>query len=292
MGFERINQRPARVYAKRVIPSGGPQHRIAKIVYAERPEPSGKRGRRGGVTLIASHPAALEHRTLFPGTVIGADESPRLLVGGFNSRKVGKVVTKGAWKGMPIFTLTLEERATCPRSCDQWQACYGNNMPFARRHRLDEDLIVALAVELQQKQHRHPDGFVVRAHILGDFGSPEDPDLALTYIGMWHLAFQENPGLRMFSYTAHDPDSVIGKAIRALNVLFPDRCRVRFSGRDMGGEGAVVIENPSASAHPASSSEAVGRKGVICPAQTGGTDCCATCALCWSMDRTVEFLRH
>jgi hypothetical protein len=269
-----------RTYAKRSIPSGGPQHRIPKIVHAEPRDRQGKRGRTGGVILHPAHAAVVEGRTLFPTSVIGADESPRLLIDGFNSRKVGKMVTKGDWARMPIFTLTLEERSTCPRSCAQWEACYGNNMPFARRHRLDDDLIVALAVELQQKQHRHPNGFVVRAHILGDFGSPEDPDLALTYIGMWHLAFQENPALRMFSYTAHDPASVIGKAIRALNILFPDRCRVRFSGRDMGGEGAVVIENAAASRH------------VICPAQTGATDCCATCALCWTMDCTVEFLRH
>lgn len=272
-----------RIYPKRRIPSGGPQHRIPKIVHGK-PRREG-RGRSGGVVLLPSHPAVTGERTLFPGSVTGADESPRLLVGGFNSRKVGKVVTKGAWKGMPIFTLTLEERSTCPRSCAQWLACYGNNMPFARRHRLDEDLIVALAYELGAKQRQHPGGFVVRAHILGDFGSADDPDLALTYIGMWHLAFQENPALRMFSYTAHDPYCVIGKAIRALNILFPDRCRVRFSGRASvggnGGEGAVVIDG------------AVADDGaVICPAQTGATDCCATCALCWSMDKTVAFLRH
>lgn len=273
-----------RSYPKRSIPSGGPQHRIPKIVHGSPRERQGRRGRKGGIVLHPSHPAVAEARTLFPSTVIGADESPRLLVDGYNSRKVGRTVTKGAWKGMPVFTLTLEERASCPRSCQQWEACYGNNMHLARRHRLDEDLIVALAFELGAKQRQHPGGFVVRAHILGDFGSAEDPDLALTYIGMWHLAFQENPALRMFSYTAHDPASVIGKAIRALNVLFPDRCRVRFSGHAMPGgapgEGALVIESLADS------------RFVVCPAQTGATDCCATCALCWSMIRTVEFLRH
>jgi hypothetical protein len=273
-----VNQ--SRVYRPRSIPSGGPQHRIPKIVHADKPKQAGKRGRTGGVALLPSHPAVADERSLFPGSVIGADESPRLLIDGVNSHKVGKVVTKGGWKGMPIFTLTLEERSTCPRSCEQWLSCYGNNMPFARRHRLDDDLMIALKTELRAKQQRHPAGFVVRAHILGDFGSPDNPDLALTYVGMWHLAFRENPALRMFSYTAHDPASAIGKAIRALNVLFPDRCRVRFSGRDMGGEGALVIDSAAASRH------------VVCPAQTDATDCCATCALCWSMDRTVEFVRH
>ncbi len=188
-----------RIWPKRSIPSGGPQHRIPKIVHRERSPRERRRGRDGGVILHPAHSAITQERSLFPGTVTGADESPRLLVDGFNSRKVGKRVTKGAWKGMPIFTLTLEERSTCPRSCEQWHACYGNNMPFARRHRLDEDLIVALAVELDAKQRQHPGGFVVRAHVLGDFGSADDPDLALTYVGMWHVAFQQNPALRMFS---------------------------------------------------------------------------------------------
>ena len=47
--------------------------------------------------------------------------------------KVGQFVHKGEFKGYRIFTLTLEERATCPKSCNQWDVCYGNNMPFAHR---------------------------------------------------------------------------------------------------------------------------------------------------------------
>jgi len=262
-----------RVYARRSIPSGGPHHRIPKLVHDRKTQ-------RRGVILNPGHAAAAEARTLFPGSVVSADQSPRLLIDGFNSRKVGKRVVKGAWAGMPIFTLTLEERASCPRSCAQWLACYGNNMHWSRRHRLDEDLIVALALEIEAKQRAHPGGFVIRAHILGDFGSPDDPDLALAYVAMWRLAFAENPALRMFSYTAHDPASAIGRAIDALNDAFPERCRVRFSGRALGGRGALVIDSLAQSKH------------VVCPAQTDQTDCCATCALCWSMDRPVEFLRH
>ncbi len=40
--------------------------------------------------------------------------------------KLGKKVTKGIYKGYPIFTLTLEERKTCPRSCKHWNNCYGD----------------------------------------------------------------------------------------------------------------------------------------------------------------------
>ena len=47
--------------------------------------------------------------------------------------KLGKRVTKGKLAGFPIFTVTLEERATCPRSCIHWDDCYGNNMMNATR---------------------------------------------------------------------------------------------------------------------------------------------------------------
>lgn len=262
-----------RTYPKRVIPSGGPQHRIPKLVH-------GRKTQRSSVTLHPTHDAVREGRTLFPSTVVNAEDSPRLLVDGYNQRKIGRRITKGDWAGMPIYTLTLEERATCPRSCKQWLACYGNNMHFSRRHRLDEDMIVHLYDEIEAKAAQHPHGFVVRAHILGDFGSPDNAELAMTYVRMWRLVLSEFPALHMWSYTAHHPDGEIGQLIRALNANFPDRCRVRFSGHDLGGEGAVVIDRPEDSQH------------VICPAQTDRTDCCATCALCWSMDRTVEFLKH
>lgn len=250
---------------------GGAQHRMVPIRHKEK---------KGGVTLHPAHDAIRETRTLFAKSVVNAEDSPRLLVDGHNQRKIGKRITKGEWAGMPIFTLTLEERATCPTTCQQWLSCYGNNMPFSRRHRLDEDLIVRLYDEIGAKAQKHSGGFAVRAHILGDFGSPDNTDLAMSYIRMWRLALTEFPALRMWSYTAHHPDSEIGQLIRSLNANFPNRCRVRFSGHDLGPEGAVVIETLADSQH------------VVCPAQTGQSDCCATCALCWSMEPTVEFLRH
>ena len=33
-------------------------------------------------------------------------------------------------------------------------------------------------------------------------------------------------------------------------------------------------------------------QAILCPAQTGATDCCATCALCWASTRTIAFRRH
>lgn len=225
------------------------------------------------VVLKDDHPAVAEGRTLFPSTVLHSSLLPRLLKSGANSRKTGKMVTKGRWAGMPIFTLTLEERATCPRSCQQWNACYGNNMHLADRIIADAVMRRRLRDEVEALASAHPAGFVVRLHILGDF-----PDVA--YVNLWAHMLGRFTALRVFGYTAHDPESEIGRAIMALSFDFYDRCRVRFSGTDEDGLGALVIDSAADSKH------------VVCPAQTGATDCCGTCGLCWTMDRVVEFVRH
>lgn len=229
------------------------------------------------VRLAADHPATLEGRTLFPSTVVHADTSPRLLVSGANQRKIGKLITKGRWKGMPIYCLTLEERATCPRSCAVWHECYGNNMHLARRHRHGEALEHRLIDELLELGKAHPDGFVVRLHILGDFYS-------VAYVELWHELMKLIPSLHVFGFTAHRPASEIGRAIVRWLAWADDftdtRAWIRFSGFEAHGLGALVIDNPSDSRH------------VVCPAQTGATDCCGTCGLCWTMDRTIEFVRH
>lgn len=258
---------------------GGALHRMAK-----------PRGLRRGVVLAADHPAVLERRPLFPGKVVAAGDAPRLLVEGINSRKIGARVTKGRWRGLPIYTLTLPERSTCPSRCSEWRSCYGNNTPHARRHALDDALIARLGDELARAARRHRAGFVVRIHVLGDFGSPDDEPLALRYVQAWADALDSLPQLRVFGFTAHDPDEEIGSAILGLNLEHPDRCRIRFSGTSDadwaqadgtgGGFGALVIASRAESRH------------VVCPAQDDSTDCCGTCGLCWTMSRTVEFVRH
>ncbi len=249
------------------VPYGGPQHRMRKV--------------KGGIARILKpdHPAIVDRTALFRKGIEHASTSPRLLVDGENQRKVGKRITKGAWKGTRIFTLTLVERATCPTSCQQWLSCYDNGMPYARRHILDRALIARLGPEIAGLIAKHG-RIAVRLHVLGDFGAEEDLDLAIAYVAAWRWAMMQHEGLHLFGYTAHAPAGAIGRAIHALNVDFPSRARIRFSGQDMGAYGAIVIERPEEA------------KSVVCPAQTDATDCCATCALCWSMDRTVEFLRH
>lgn len=81
--------------------------------------------------LDETHSAVETAHTIFPKSVTAAWDTDRLLVSGHNNAKLGKVVEKGAWEKMPIFHLTLEERATCPGpdprtgegGCPLWRAC-------------------------------------------------------------------------------------------------------------------------------------------------------------------------
>lgn len=133
------------------------------------------------------HPALVEGRTTMLKRVFAPGDVPRLLISGVNSRKIGKKVTKGPWRGFPIFTLTLEERATCPRTCTEWRSCYGSNMQYARRIEHGPEFERLLLAELEAKQRAHPAGFVVRLHILGDFYSVD-------YANLWGGGIGRIPG--------------------------------------------------------------------------------------------------
>lgn len=250
------------------------------------------------VALAPDHPAVVEGRTLFPSTVKGTFESPRFLVSGANNSKIGKAVEKGRWAGMPIYTLALEERGTCPRSCEQWRGCYGNSMPFARRHQAaDPDFIPALKAEVltlvrgvcspvdSRPGHEPPRGIVIRLHVLGDFFS-------VAYVRMWADLLRVLPEVNAYGYTARrtddeDPDSrAIAEAIRDLTDGHWDRFAIRTSTSALAAarSRAVVVD------------EAVQDAGlVMCPASTGQTEACSTCGLCWAggaRDKAIGFLRH
>lgn len=78
---------------------------------------------RGARLFAFDTPAFMEARTIFPTTVRPESEVDKALKSGFNSAKIGAVVRKGRWKDLPVYSLTLEERATCPRSCRHWRSC-------------------------------------------------------------------------------------------------------------------------------------------------------------------------
>lgn len=228
-----------------------------------------------GLVLPAYHPAMRAARTIFPSRVYAPDEIDRLLKDGHQSRKIGKIIAKGHRRGWPIFTLTLEERATCPRTCSEWASCYGNRMQAAERIEHGDDLMVGLAREITMLAAQHTGGFLVRLHVLGDFWSP-------TYVSFWRDQLRAVPALHVFGFTAHGPASDIGRALSELisNIGWK-RAAIRFSGAPGRDLGARVL-GPGETDTDA----------ILCPAQTGATDCCATCALCWQSQRSISFKRH
>lgn len=200
--------------------------------------------------------------------------------------KLGKHVTKGKLKGFRIFTVTLEERKTCPVSCAHWANCYGNNMPFATRYAANDDLIQRMESELAQLQKKYPNGFLVRLHILGDFYS-------VAYVNHWKTWLAQYPALHVYGYTANQPNAkdskerAIGQAILDMRQANPVRFAVRFSGNfDMNNMTAVSADDPRVKSMIQYGS------AFICPVQTDRTASCGTCGLCWTATKPVIFLTH
>jgi hypothetical protein len=221
------------------------------------------------------HPAVVNATTRFKRSANEARGTGKVLISGINQRKIGKKVIKGRWKGFPIYTLTLEERKTCPRSCEAWASCYGNHMPWSIRHPADETLIDKLSAELQALQDRYPRGFVVRCHVLGDFFSVE-------YVHHWERWLEQFPALNVFGYTARPVGDPIGDALRILIIRRWDRFAVRTSGGvlpDVPASFIVKSENQHIDA-------------VACPAQQDDAIYCGSCNFCWNSKRTVTFAEH
>lgn len=228
--------------------------------------------------LKPDHPAVAGRRSLFYGMV--RDDWPHVLVDGVYNKKIGGKVKKGRLFGLPLYTVTLQERATCPPDCHHFLTCYGNRMNRARRHVADEGFVVRLGSEIVERLAASPDGIMVRVHVLGDFFSE-------AYVEAWAGWLREHPKLRVWGYTAWKPDSEIGKAVAALPAEFGwDRAAIRFSGGGMAARCAV----------PTSVASARGRTpdGVVCPAQTDPEEktTCSTCALCWASEGNVVFIDH
>lgn len=240
------------------------------------------------VALRADHPALSEGRSIFPSTVVGSSASPRFLVSGHNNPKIGRAILKGPRIGWPIFHVTLEERATCPRTCEQWATCYGNAMPQARRHRVDADFESLLQSEVATVARQYPGGFLVRLHILGDFYSA-------SYVMLWARLLAFFPQLHVFGYTARridDPDPESAKTARAIQVL-TDAMWDRFAIRTSGSRSSHLI--PARSRSIVVDEDPGLADVIVCPAQVKATESCASCGLCWAdaaRDKTIAFLRH
>lgn len=221
--------------------------------------------------------ALTEHRTLYPSTVV-EPVGRRAIKGGHNSAKIGGMVRKGRWRGFPIYTLTLEERATCPTACRHWRSCYGNKMHLAERMAHGAALEWRLEREVAVLELAHPGGFALRLHSLGDFYS-------LAYVELWRRLLERHAALHVWGYTAR-VDVEGDRVARAIALVVRDfgwrRFAVRFSDAMMARCCTVSIEHPIQA--PAGA--------IVCPEQTGRTESCSTCALCWQTTRPIAFIQH
>lgn len=225
--------------------------------------------------------SVVQGRTIYLNRVRTASEAPDLLVSGRRQRKLGTSVTKGRLKGFPIYYLTLEERATCPETCKHWYTCYGNGMPWAWRHQAGTELEYRLENELESLQNKHPTGFLVRLHVLGDFYSVD-------YVHQWGRWLDRFSALYIFGYTAWSKRTEIGQALAQLTESRWERFSLRWShGNGEPGSTTTLWEYPPVAP--------LKRSVLICPLQTRKTRNCGTCGLCWAVaakDKIIAFVAH
>lgn len=245
-------------------------------------------GSRGQAALPPGHAAVANGRTMFPSTVWDAKDVPRVLVAGENNRKIGDRIAKGPWAGFRVFTLTLEERATCPASCGLLRECFGNGMHLARRVAHGPVLIERLDAKLRHHARENPGGFAVRVHVLGDFYD-------LEYLRAWVHWMRDIPQLHVWGYTAHAPASRLGALIEEANEWWPDRWVVRFSRNPTPGGEPGLREATTVWAGDDGALPALAPGSLMCPTSLDKTACCATCGLCWSPEMAatrIVFLGH
>lgn len=200
-----------------------------------------------------------------------------LLVSGHSNIKIGRDVRQGKLLGYWIYTLSLEERKTCPSACSHWQSCYGNNMPFAKRvDHTDPTFLPKLEANIERLLAvRGRPGILIRLHALGDFYS-------VGYVEFWQRMLATHPTLAIFGYTAWLKDTDIGATVDQLVDTFPDRAMIRFSNGGYSSRSTVPIVN-EVDCPPGA---------FVCPEQTGQFEACGKCGACWSTLKNVAFLAH
>lgn len=228
---------------------------------------------------LRSHPAFAAGRSIFHRSGVKPPADLRnVLVSGHSNAKIGRDVRKGPLRGYWIYTLSLEERATCPRICHHWETCYGNNMHRAVRvdHRDPLALERAIIADVNRLLAvRGRAGILVRLHALGDFFDAD-------YVDFWAHMLAAHDRLACYGYTAWSPDSPIGAAIDQVRREYGQRFAIRWSNGGLEQDCTVPVQH--AIDAPVNS--------IVCPEQTGATAACATCGLCWHTRRNIAFLEH
>ncbi len=197
------------------------------------------------------------------------------LTGGLGSR-----ITKGIafFRGKHLYNLTLTERATCPSTCEQWNNCYGNNMPFAHRYTPGPELHEAISADLEVLDRKHPEGIIVRLHILGDFYSVE-------YVEFWMDMVRQYENLGIYGYTHRRHGTDIGDSVAKMVSLFAGRVSILRSDR-------MDDDDPLPGAYTVKVGTDPNPDVVVCPEQTHETVTCLSCGLCFNGRTSVQFLEH
>ena len=229
--------------------------------------------------LTASHPALTEARTIHVGSIRQVTPQSVLLKPAADNAKLGKgqsTIRKGAWRGMPLFTLTLPERSTCPSDCLRWEECYGNGMAFAHRWQPSPEFEAKLEQEIATLARFYPHGFVIRLHILGDFYSVQ-------YVGLWFAMLAKHSNLHVFGYTARHGHDPIWTMLHRVRVVYGDRFWIRQSRNQSydRNQPELIYAAQEGTAY-----------AITCPEQTGKSESCLTCGLCWAINTTIEFIDH
>lgn len=231
--------------------------------------------------LTKTQQAIAENRSVYHNRVKSAAvmSKKELAVKHSRNDKLGKKVKRGWLKGYAIKTLTLEERATCPASCVHYKDCFGNNMHLATRYAVDEYLVPQIEFALFQHSAKHPAGFLVRLHILGDFFSVD-------YVKQWETWLEMFPKMSIYGYTGRIDGDDITKELQRLRDKFGMRFAVRWSGDQTQDFSALSMDDPRTVA------KVEARQAFVCPEQTGKTSGCDTCGLCWTSTKPVAFITH
>jgi hypothetical protein len=207
-----------------------------------------------------------------------------VLKSGTGNKKLGGKVTKGRYRGMPLYTLTLEEGATCWSGCQNLNRCYGANMPFAIRYNPGPTLEAAIAQDVATLADKHPDGFVVRLHVLGDFYSVD-------YVKHWAALLDQYHNVYLFGYTHWRAGSDIGDAVTTLVAGFPERAAFLRSDPTETGDllpGAYTVDHDGRK-----DLHTLNRPGtVVCPHETGRVASCGACGLCMNGTTGITFIDH
>jgi hypothetical protein len=129
----------------------------------------------------------------------------------------GEAAPRRTLLGLPRFTLCLEAHASCAPGCPRRRSCPGKDAGFRPGSAVED----ALAADLRILSGRHPGGFALRLHRLGDFYD-------LGYLERWAGWLREVPEVHVHGATGWPPDSEIGARILTLRLAFPERWWIRF----------------------------------------------------------------